>query len=448
MIGVAISFMIKKEKNSNIPCEIRYMSLNNCQNAQEKLDFLNQVNFAQIDFTHIQPNLRYDWINQGQTDFDLLLPLCSKQAKLAKSKDEELAVFKLFSLGVVTNRDEWVYDFSQTTLENKVRYFLDVYTFEKEKSLLASIHDQNLSNQIKWTRDLKKSLRKNQDIRFKKETILQSLYRPFCHRYLYYDQYLNEMRYQLPQIFYNHDQNNKVILFSSGKRGNFSVFSTDKIFGLDIFLPDATQSVPLYRYPENGEKIDNITDWGLNQFQSHYQDKNIKKIDIFHYVYAVLHYPEYRQKYEQNLKRDFPRIPFYDNFFQWVKWGKKLMDLHINYETVTPYKLPRVDLPVKEPQKTPKTLLKADKTKNSIIIDDVTTLEGIPKTAWEYKLGNRCALEWVLDQYKEKKPKDPTIAERFNTYKFADYKEQVIELLQRVCTVSVETMKIIESLIH
>jgi predicted helicase len=122
------------------------------------------------------------------------------------------------------------------------------------------------------------------------------------------------------------------------------------------------------------------------------------------------------------------------------------MEIHINYETVTPYKLTRVDIPLKDNQKTIKFKLKADKTKGSIILDDVTTLEGIPNIAWEYMLGNRSALEWILDQYKEKKPKDPTIAEKFNTYRFVDYKEQVIELLTRVCTVSVETMNIIKEM--
>ena len=130
------------------------------------------------------------------------------------------------------------------------------------------------------------------------------------------------------------------------------------------------------------------------------------------------------------------------------------MEIHINYETVTPYKLTRVDIPLKdtpstslrERQKTIKIKLKADKNKGVIILDDVTTLTGVPDRAWEYMLGNRSALEWILDQYKEKKPKDPTIAEKFNTYRFADYKEQVIELLMRVCTVSVETMNIIKEM--
>jgi predicted helicase len=128
------------------------------------------------------------------------------------------------------------------------------------------------------------------------------------------------------------------------------------------------------------------------------------------------------------------------------------MDLHINDETVKPYNLKIVDIQKPDCSEkpgflaTPKPKLKADKIKGEIILDTETTLTGIPAIAWEYKLGNRSALEWILDQYKETKPKDPTIAEKFNKYRFADYKEQVIDLLMRVCTVSVETMKIIEKM--
>ena len=126
------------------------------------------------------------------------------------------------------------------------------------------------------------------------------------------------------------------------------------------------------------------------------------------------------------------------------------MDLHINYETIKPFPLKRFDEELEENSKgikaKIKVKLKADKDFGKIVIDDRTTLSGVPKEAWNYKLGNRSALEWILDQYKEKKPKDPTIAEKFNTYRFADYKEEVIDLLKKVCTVSVETMKIISEM--
>ena len=194
----------------------------------------------------------------------------------------------------------------------------------------------------------------------------------------------------------------------------------------DYHLIGDSQCLPLYRYNENGDRVDNITDWGLEQFQTHYHNSTITKLDIFYYTYAVLHYPAYRTKYQLNLKQEFPHLPFYDNFQQWVNWGQQLLKLHINYETVELYP--------------------ANKDTSVIIIDTVTTLEGVPTIAWEYVLGNRSALEWVLEQYKEKKPKDTTVAARFHTYRFADYKETAIVLLQRVCTVSVETMRIVREM--
>ena len=99
-------------------------------------------------------------------------------------------------------------------------------------------------------------------------------------------------------------------------------------------------------------------------------------------------------------------------------------------------------------KKAKRTILRADKDNGRIVLDDITTLTGVPADAWRYRLGNRSALEWVLDQYKERKPRDPTIAEKFNTYKFADYKEQVIDLLRRVCTVSVRTMDIVDDMAY
>ena len=220
----------------------------------------------------------------------------------------------------------------------------------------------------------------------------------------------------------------------------FSVLATNGIFSLDLI--EKTQCLPLYRYAEDGARVENITDWALAQFQKRYKDKAITKKALFHYVYAVLHHPAYRAEYAQNLKREFPRIPFYKNFGQWAAWGEQLMNLHLNYEQAEPYPLQV------QTQKVAKTFrvsprLIARKDEGVIEVDTVTTLRGVPAQAWDYRLGTYSALEWILERYKEKTPKDPTIREKFNTYRFADYKEQVIDLLRRVCTVSVETMNII-----
>ncbi|HEY3520478.1 MAG TPA: type ISP restriction/modification enzyme, partial [Rhodanobacteraceae bacterium] len=280
--------------------------------------------------------------------------------------------------------------------------------------------------------------------------------------------------------------------FAVEERSDFGVIATAKLPNKDMFIPSAAQFVCLWRYDENGNRIDNITDWALKQFKDHYKNavtpakagvqrlsrtaeaealdsrlrgndeqkqgkrgsaRSITKEAIFHYVYAVLHDPVYREKYAQNLKREFPRIPFYGNdhpdFWRWADWGRALMELHIGYEAVEPWPLARTDILDEKARKNgaaPKAMLKADKDSGRIVLDSETTLAGVPREAWEYKLGNRSALEWILDQYKEKKPKDPTIREKFNTYRFADYKDTVIDLLMRVTRVSVETQAIVEAM--
>lgn len=206
--------------------------------------------------------------------------------------------------------------------------------------------------------------------------------------------------------------------------------------------------MPRYRYSKSGERIDNITDWAVEQFVVHYgHDATITKDAIFAYCYAVLHDPVYREKYALNLKREFPRIPLYPDFAQWAEWGETLMKMHIDYEDVKPWKVKRVDTPSKRAAKTPpKPKLKSTPENGLVVIDEDTQVTGIPAEAWDYRLGNRSAIDWVLDQHKEKKPRDPTIREKFNTYKFADYKESMITLLAKVVRVSVDTVEITEAM--
>ncbi|OBQ23089.1 type ISP restriction/modification enzyme [Anabaena sp. AL93] len=433
-VGIAVYFLIRNENAEGF--KVYYNEIDDYTDSDEKKKYFSSQKFRDLGFTHLKPDNNGNWINQSDNDFDSLLPLVDKDVKAGKGEE---AVFKLFSRGIATQRDEWVYDLSETALEQKVKFLIEVYQ--------ETLKDSNYPNKdtIKWDRELNKYLDRRINKTFQPEQIIKSSYRPFYNQYFYFDKHFNGMTYQWFDILNENDTENKYIAFSaSGNTKPFHCLGSNTI--IDLHLTGDSQCLPLYRYDKEGKRIDNITDWGLKQIQTHYQDSTITKIDIFHYTYAVLHNPGYRSKYELNLKREFPRLPYYGNFQKWVNWGKQLMELHINYETVTPYNLTRLDIPLKDNQKTPKAKLKADKTKGSIILDDVTTLENIPKIAWEYMLGNRCALEWILDQYKEKKPKDPTIAEKFNTYRFADYKEQVIDLLMRVCTVSVETMNIIREM--
>ena len=209
---------------------------------------------------------------------------------------------------------------------------------------------------------------------------------------------------------------------------------------MDLHFVGDNQCLPLYRYTSDGIRVSNITGWGLRQFHERYGDDGIEAEDVFAYVYAMLHDPAYRQRYEVDLRREFPRVYFQEDVAWWAQQGQELLDLHIGFETAEPWPLERQDKSGVEPKR---VLLRADKDRGVIALDEQTTLAGVPAEAWEYRLGSRSALEWVLDQYKERKPKDPTVRERFNTYRFADHKEFVIDLLGRVCAVSAFTVGVV-----
>jgi len=433
-VGIAIYFLVRNENSEGF--KVFYNAISDYTKADEKKAYFVTNKLKNLNFVHARPDKEGNWINQADNGFDDLIPLVDKDVKSGKAQK---AVFKLFSAGIKTQRDEWVYDLSEQSLANKMRFFVEVYQYRLKNK-------KDCKEDIKWDRELTKYLAHKIDKNFETKSIKLCLYRPFTKMIFYFDKHFNGMTYQWFDIFNQNDTDNKYIAFLAlGSPKPFHCLGSNSL--VDLHLTGDSQCLPLYRYDKEGIRTDNITDWSLDQFQNHYSNSTISKLDIFHYTYAVLHNPAYRTKYELNLKREFPRLPFYNDFHQWVSWGKQLMDLHINYETVEPYSLKRIDLPLAEDRKsTPKAKLKADKTSGIILLDEVTTLAGIPKIGWDYQLGNRSALEWILDQYKEKKPKDPTIAEKFNTYRFADYKEQVIDLLQRVCTVSVETMKIIQEM--
>ena len=314
-----------------------------------------------------------------------------------------------------------------------------------------------------WTatsRGIETSLRhlvKGSTIEFVEGNIVPSLYRPFTAKYSYYAPIITHRRYQQPLIFPPAvASRNKVICFSgvaSTKR--FSVLATDRLYSLDLI--EKTQCLPLYRYTEDGERVSNITQWGIDHINGHYRQEwgddfqelagedGITAEEIFAYTYAVLHNPAYRHEYALDLLREFPRLPLYRDFHHWAEMGQKLLDLHIGFESAEPYPLERHDREGVDPKR---AMLRADKSGGTITLDERTTLAGVPEKVWEYRLGNRSALEWLLDQYKGRKPRDPTIREKFNTYRFSNHKERVIDLLRRVCTVSVATMELVDGMGH
>jgi predicted helicase len=465
--GVAIGFLVKRAKA--LGCRIFYSRRPEMETAEEKLAWLSKARLSGIERSEIRPDAKHNWLNLTDNDFDTLLPVASKMAKAAKKMGQEKAIFKLFSLGVVTNRDEWVYGDDPDGVAIKVCALIDGYNAERAR--LSGTHANDLASKldhsIKWTRAVKRDLVKGVAYEFDNKLLIDSLYRPYVKKTLYFSQQLNEMQYLQREVFGLGLSNVAIAISGAPAAKPFQTLACDVVPCLDEL--EKTQTLPLYRYAKSGERIDNITDWALKQFRDRYKSgppspqpspatgrggksakaQAIGKEDIFHYVYAVLHDPVYRKKYALNLKREFPRIPFYVDFWQWTAWGRELMNLHIGYEQVEPWPLQRHDAPDEKARKNgaaPKATLKADKHNGRIVLDSETTLTGIPREAWDYKLGNRSALEWILDQYKEKKPRDPTIRERFDTYRFVDYKDKVIDLIARVTRVSVRTQEIVAAM--
>ena len=455
-VGIAIYFCVKKFGAKG--CRIRYQAVRDYAKAEEKLEFVTAMKLEKRHFEEIRPDYKNNWIDIANNDFDSLVVLADKETKSNKKGSDKKAIFRLFSLGVVTARDDWVYDFDRKQLESKVKTLIETYNADVKKWRALDKKERRidaLDASIKWTRAVKNDLRRERQYKFWRGNIVEAIYRPFVKNELYFEKHLNEMQYQLNSIFLN--EPNPTIAF-------LCVHSSNLLATLVVNQPfdycllkmgnGGTQSVPRWYYDSESNRHDNITDWSLELFRGRYNSKLVSaqpvtKDAIFNYVYAVLNDPIYREKYALNLRREFPRIPFYDDFWRWANWGEKLMALHMGYEAVDPWPLARIDRPnpkvVAAGQKS-KPILRANHDHGIIVLDSETQLSGVPAKAWAYKLGNRSALEWILDQHKEKKPKDPTIREKFNTYRFADYKEEVIDLLRRVTRVSVETMAIVEAM--
>ena len=443
--GVAISFFVRRKGRKG--CVVRYARRDEEELAEDKLAFLGRARLEAMSFEEIRPDKRHSWINQSENDFEAFLPIADKLTKSTANKRQERAIFKLYSLGISTNRDEWLYDVDQQRLEAKAKLLIAEYG--------KPVRGDAFPPTLKWSETLKRRKKGGAAEPFDRSRIRRTSYRPFSPSWLY----LSELYIDRPGLsgqFFPADQPNVAICFSDvAARAGYCVLAVDGPadlhFGAAI---DAYQQVARFSY-SGGTQIDNVTDWSLNRFHDHYEkgkgrrSRPITKDAIFDYVYAVLHDPVYREAYVLNMKREFARIPFYLDFWKWADWGHSLMELHLGFEQASAFDLSREDIIDEKARRAgvaPRPILKSDVEAGTIVVDSETRLRGVPRTAWDYVLGNRSAIDWVLDQHKEKAPRDPVIRKNFDTYRLADHKEAMIDLLRRVTTVSVETMRIVNGM--
>jgi predicted helicase len=270
------------------------------------------------------------------------------------------------------------------------------------------------------------------------------MYRPFCKQVLYFDHLLNQRRYQQHKIFptpATESENVVMCVAGVGDRKGFGCLVTNTIPSLDLAF-EKTQCFPFYTYDEDGtNRQENITDQALAQFVARYGD-NVSKWDIFWYTYALLHHPTYRERYAENLRRDLPRIPLLGDtatLHTLAALGKQLGDLHLHYEQQPEYPLESQENPnVPWIVRVERMSLTSDKS--AVIVNESLTLAGIPPACFAYRLGNRSALEWVIDQYRVKEDTRSGIISDPNRNDDPTY---LVRLVKQVVYVSVETMALV-----
>ena len=459
-VGVSINFFVKKGANSNgskpdaKPPKIFYARVDEFWRKEKKYHYLDSKEHCQnIGWQQITPDKRHTWLTEGlHAEFDTFTPIGTKEAKAQKGTATDV-IFKTYGRGVATCRDAWAYNFNVNRLTENVQQMMEFYNSQVLKWL--TIPEKSAVNiddfvvyddtKISWSAGLKRKLKAGRLAEFSEQNVRTSLYRPFTKSHLYFDRTVNEAVYVFPSIFPISDIEieNRVICVSGYGRKEFAVLMSQCIPDVN-FYGDPQQSFSFYTYDEDGtNRQENITDWALAEFRTHYGDETITKWDIFHYNYAVLHHPGYREKYQANLKRDLPHIPFAKDFWGFAKAGAALADLHVNYESAPKYdKLKHIETPgMPIDWRVEKMKLSRDKTQ--LKYNDFLTLDGIPAAVYDYRLGNRSALEWVIDQYRVKTDKRSGIVSDPNR---ADQPQYIVDLIARVITVSLKTVEVVKSL--
>lgn len=432
---------------------IYYARVDELWRREQKYAYLEEKgHVGGVEWQELQPDTKGNWLTEGMRgEFETFIAIGSKETK-GKATTE--SIFQTFGGGVKTNRDTWVYNFNQSVLIENVKRTVEafneqVYKWNRvardKKKVDAFVTYED--NRIAWSRDLKLDLLKGRRAEFSVTKVRQALYRPFVKSFLFFDRVLNEEVYISPSIFPNvksEKENLAICVSDTGSRSPFAALITDNLADIHLCASsDVFQCLPFYIYNEKGtNRRENITDWALEEFRARYADGSISKWDIFHYVYALLHHPAYRERYAANLKRELPRVPFAPDFRAFAAAGARLADLHVNYERQPEYPLERTEQPGAALDWRVERM-KLGKDKRTLVYNDFLTLSGIPPAAFEYRLGNRSALEWIVDQYQVSTDRRSGITNDPNR---PDDPQYILRLVGQVTHVSVETVNIVRAL--
>ena len=466
--------------------------LSQAEKLQKIVDFGSIAGISAVDgWKTITPDEHGDWLKQRDGAFDEFIVMGDKKG------NETKMLFVNYSCGVQSNRDAWIYNPSKMAVTSNMTKMVNSYQHEVErfsqfavgldrKSRDGAVNDfVNMDPTfISWSSSLIGDLIAFKAGSFHAEKIVPTLYRPFTKQWMYFDSMFNHRPYQMPRIFPGGRADNLLIMITgTGSSLDFTCILTDLV--PDLQGPAKCQCFPLYLYdeptadaasdlfasdaPKARTRRDAITKEGLAHFQAAYPGEKIEREDIFYYVYGLLHSPDYRERYADNLSKELPRIPCVKqaaDFWAFSKAGRALAELHLNYEAVEPYPVEIVastNAPLStsgegrggevfrvEKMRYGKTRRdgKSVDDKTILVYNDFVTLRGIPLEAYDYVVNGKSALDWVVERQCVKTDKDSGIVNDANLWatETMENPKYPLELFQRVITVSLETMKIVNSL--
>lgn len=477
MTGISISIFIKNPAKSDRG-GIYYKDIGDDLSQSDKLRMIGEMRSVAVDskqseWIRVTQDEYGDWIGQRDSSFDTFLPIGAKRGPSTAS------LFSGYSAGVKTNRDPWAYNGSKSAMLQNMNRMIDFY---HEALADPKREDLNDERKISWSWVLRERFARGKSSPFSLDRARMSLYRPFQSSWLYYDSFFNENRYAVPSFFPDEpdsEPTRAICIGGLGDDSGFSVLMTDKIPNLHAVR--SSQCFPRFLYDEvagnndaQGDMLeisncgggtrrrDAITDEGLAHFQSAYLGELITKDDLFYYVYGLFHSEDYRTRFAENLSKQLPRIPPVrgaGNFWALVEAGRKLGDLHCDFEQADPYPVvfTRGDTALAAPAD-PEKFYRVEQMKfagkrpkldkSTVIYNGNISVSGIPLEAYDYVVNGKSALEWVMERQCVKTDKASGIVNDANRYAIETVGDPAypLKLFQRVITVSLETMKIVRSL--
>ncbi len=475
---IAITLLVKNPAKAG-QCAIHYRDIGDYLSREEKLAIISEMgSVANVPWERIMPNENQDWINQRSEDFGNFMAMGDK------SGEEKRMLFSMYSRGVATSRDAWVYNFSQSQLRENMEKTASFYERERERLHEISGEIKDLVNydsrKIKWDGEMLLHLQRWNALKLTDGMFRQAVYRPFEKTNFCYGRIVNNRLYMMPRIFPTaHHQNLAISVTGTGSSKDFSCLIVDTLPDLEVISKG--QCFPLYYYEKpqapSGQNAglfdepadsgadadgyvrkDAITDTALADYRAHYHDEQIGKEDIFYYVYGILHSPEYRERYANDLKKMLPRIPFAPDFWVFSNAGRELAYWHLNYEQVDPYEGLEIFTKDSARNLPPYSLYRVEKMafaslggrekdKSTIQYNGYITIKGIPLEAYDYVVNGKPAIAWVMERYQVTSDKDSGIKNDPNDWcREHDDPEYILRLLGQVTKVSVETVRITREL--